>query len=153
MLYLLRLTNGDCVIATAADERSARQAAMSLSLDEVAEVATVRPLSSLGIRFSPTEEGSLEVAHWDDATLDGILANEYPLLYQAYHRANAGPFMKAAVSGEPMLAEFHAAYERNTEIIREGLRRERQRFNQEVAAGQTTQPQSQPNSKAAKSRA
>ncbi|MGA7947702.1 MAG: hypothetical protein WB991_21770 [Candidatus Sulfotelmatobacter sp.] len=44
MLYILRLTNGDCVITLAADERSAHETAKKLSQDEAADVATVRRL-------------------------------------------------------------------------------------------------------------
>jgi hypothetical protein len=127
MLYILRLTNGDCVIAMAADERSAREAAAKLSLDEAAQVATVRRLDAFGVQLYPTEDGSLEVGHWDDATLDGILAHEYPLLNQAYRRAIAEPFVETPSPQEPVLSLLRAAIERNTDIIRQGLRQELQR--------------------------
>jgi hypothetical protein len=103
MLYILRLTNGDCVITLAADERSAHETAKELSQDEAADVATVRRLDGFGVQFSPTEDGSLEVAHWDDATLDDILESEYPQLNEAYRRANAEPFLKASDQKEPVL--------------------------------------------------
>jgi hypothetical protein len=128
MLYILRLTNGDCVVAMAADERSARRIAMRITTrDEAPEVATVRGLDTFGVRFSPTEEGSLEATHWDDATLDGILATEYPLLNEACQRANAEPFLPAANLSEPVLSQLKDAYERNTDIIRHGLQQELQR--------------------------
>ncbi len=129
MLYILRLTNGDCVAAMAADERSARETAMKLRLEESAEVATVRRLDRFAVQFSPTEDGSLEVAHWDDAVLDGILASEYPLLYEAYRRANAEPLFQASNPEEPILSDLEVAYERNTGIIRQGLRLEQRRFS------------------------
>jgi hypothetical protein len=128
MIYILRLTNGDCVVAMAADERGAHQVAMRITtLDEAPEVATIRRLDTLGIRFSPTEDGSLQVAHWEDATLDNILANEYPLLNEACRRANAEPFLPAANLSEPVLPQLEDAYERNTNIIRDGLQQELQR--------------------------
>jgi hypothetical protein len=132
MLYILRLTNGDCVLALAADECSARQMAGKLSGEEGAEVTTVRTLDNFAVQLSPTEEGTLEVAHWDDAALDGILASEYPLLFEAYRRANAQPLLTAPSSEEKTMAHLEAAYEQNTEIIRQGLRSERQRYSHGV---------------------
>jgi hypothetical protein len=127
MLYIVRLTNGDCVVAMAADERSARETAVKLSLDEAAQVATVRRLDGFGVQLYPTEDGNLEVGHWDDATLDGILANEYPLLNQAYRRAIAEPFVETPSPQEPVLSLLKAALDRNTDIIRQGLRLELKR--------------------------
>ncbi len=134
MLYILRLTSGDCVIALAPDERSARETATKLNPDEEAEVVSVRRLTSFAVQFSPTEEGSLAVAQWDDATLDGILAHEYPLLNEACRRANAEPFLPTPNPKEQALSQLKAAHERNTEIIRQGLRKERQRATQEDLA-------------------
>ncbi len=130
MLFILRLTNGDCIVATAADEPCARETAAKLNQDEAAAVASVRRLDTFAIRFSPTEEGSLDVAQWEDATLDSILASEYPLLNEAYRRANAMPFLQTANPQEPIFSQLKAAHERNTEIIRHGLQLERQRLLQ-----------------------
>jgi len=137
MLYVLRLTNGDCVVAMAADEYGARHIATKLNLDEIAEVATIRQLDTLGIQFSPSEDGSLEVTHWDDATLDSILANEYPLLNQACQRANAEPFLPAPNPDDSVVSQLKAAYERNKDIIRQGLRQELQRSGQAQAPTRT----------------
>jgi hypothetical protein len=146
MLYILRLTNGDCVLALAADECSARQTAAKLSCEEGAQVTTVRTLDNFALQLSPTEEGTLEVAHWDDAALDGILASEYPLLFEAYCRANAQPLLTAAPSEEKNMAHLEAAYEQNTEIIRQGLRSERQRYRHGAP------PEQPPKAKSARAR-
>ncbi len=127
MMYIVRMTNGDCVAAMAADERGARCIAMKLRLDETAEVASIRRIDSFAVQFTPTEDGSLEATHWDDATLDGILANEYPLLRKAFQRANAEPLLPKRDSTEPAMERLHSAYERNLDGIREGLRQELQR--------------------------
>ncbi|MGD1024586.1 MAG: hypothetical protein ABR880_17500 [Candidatus Sulfotelmatobacter sp.] len=131
MLYILRLANGDCIVTMAADERSAVETAKRLSHDAAAEVVAVRPLDGFAVQFSPTEDGSLEVAHWDDATLDNILASEYPCLNEAYRRANADPFRKASDSEEAILSHLKSEHDRNTEIIRAGLRLELERFSQQ----------------------
>jgi len=128
MLYILRLTDGDCIVALASDEQCAGEAAAKLQPQDTQDIISVRPLDSFAVRFSPTEDGGLEVAHWDDAALDGILSNEYPLLNQAYRRANAEPFTTVPESDEPIPAHLKTEFERNTDIIRQGLRRERQRF-------------------------
>ncbi|MGO8796419.1 MAG: hypothetical protein ACLQLC_16480 [Candidatus Sulfotelmatobacter sp.] len=128
MMFIVRLTDGNCVIAMAADERSAGESALKLSLDKAAEVATIRPLEGFAVQLTPTEDGSLEATHWDDATLESILAHEYPLLNEAYRRANGEPLMPAAQKiDESSLSQLHAAYQRNLEKIREGLGRELQR--------------------------
>jgi hypothetical protein len=138
MIYILRLTNGDCVVAMAADECAARQVAMRITtLDETPEVATIRRLDGFGVRFAPTEDGGLQVAHWEDATLDSILSNEYPVLNEACQRANAEPFLPAANLAEPVLSQLEDAYERNTDIIRNGLQQELQRYAQSDAAIKT----------------
>ncbi|MFZ1009901.1 MAG: hypothetical protein WAN65_23895 [Candidatus Sulfotelmatobacter sp.] len=138
MIYILRLTNGDCVVAMAADESGARRVAMSITtLGAAPEIASIRRLDTFGVRFSPTEDGSLEVTHWDDETLDSILANEYPLLNEACQRANAEPFLPAANLAEPVLSQLKDAYERNTDIIRQGLQEELQRYAQPNAAIKT----------------
>lgn len=128
MLYILRLTGGDCVVVLASDEHNARKAAAELNADDAETVASVRPLDHFRIQLSPTENGTLDVARWDDGALDDILGNEYPLLYRAYCRANAAHFARTAESEEPILMHLKAEFERNTEIIRQGLRLELQRF-------------------------
>jgi len=130
MLYILRMTSGDCVVVLASDEQNARKAAAELNPDAGESVVSVRHLDSFRVQFSATEDGSLEVAQWDDGALDDILVNEYPLLYRAYCRANAAPFARTPESDEPILMHLKAEIERNTEIIRQGLRLEMQRFGQ-----------------------
>jgi hypothetical protein len=129
MIYILRLTNGDCVVAMAANEDGARQVATRITtLDDAPEVASVRRLDAFGVRFTPTEDGGLQVAHWEEAALEDILANEYPVLNEACHRANSEPFLPAANLTEPVLPQLKDAYEQNTDIIRDGLRQELQRY-------------------------
>ena len=107
MIYILRLTNGDCVVAMAADESGARRVAICITtLDGAPEIATIRKLGTFGVRFSPTEDGSLQVTHWDDATLDSIFTNEYPLLNEACERAHTEPFLPAANLTEPVLSQL-----------------------------------------------
>lgn len=142
MMYIVRLTNGDCVVVLAADDSNARAIALKLSLDETVEVASVRPLDHFAVLFSPKEDGSLEAAHWDDATLESILANEYPLLSEAYRRANAEPLLPISNSGEAAMPQLQAAYERNVDLIRQGVEREMQRHIQPALLSKSKAAQS-----------
>jgi hypothetical protein len=138
MLFVMRLTQGDCVIASACDERSARDIASHLAAQDEEIVVSIRELDRFGVRFSPNDQGSLEVHCWDDATLDNVLANEYPVLNEAFRRANAAPLVPANHApadhaAKPLMTTLKEAYEKNTEVIRQGLRLERQRFSSERA--------------------
>ena len=128
MLYVLRLSTGDSIVAAAENENSARALASALELEDGEEVVSVRPLSKFAARLSPTDSGSLEVHFWDDSTLDDLLAHEYPLLNESLHSANSVRFMPPTTSDKPVLDQLKQAYERNTEIIREGVQRERERL-------------------------
>lgn len=128
MLYVVRLMKGDCIIVAASDKQNALEFAHRLGGEDRESVASVRELSRFGVRLSPNEEGSLEVDSWDDRTLDDVLANEYPVLNEAFQAANAVPFMSRERATEPLMDQLKRAHEQNTEIIRKGLRLERQRF-------------------------
>ena len=132
MLYILRLSSGGCVISLAPDEQSARCAALELDPVNGAEIVSVRPLDRFSFQVCPTDDGSFEVNRWDDAAAEDILAHEYPVLYEAYCRANAEPFAKARPEAQ-ILMHLKAEFERNSEMLREGVRQERLRFKQKGA--------------------
>jgi hypothetical protein len=131
MLYILRFNNGDCVVVLAADETTARKAARNLVGDQPVEVVTARRLRNFCLQLTPTDDGSLELVQWDDATLDDILTAEYPHLEQAYRRANAEPFVRTSDPKGPGLSQLKDAYDRNRAIIGEGLELERNKFKRE----------------------
>ncbi len=128
MLYILRLTNGSCAVVLSGDEPSARQAALKLDLEGDVEIASVRPLQNFAVQLSPTEDGSLEVEHFDDTTLDDVLACEYPLLEKALRQANAQPFVKPVGTSALSLSALKTWHEGNNRIVREAVRRERERL-------------------------
>jgi len=129
MLYVLRLSTGDCVITAASDESTARELASTLQLEPDETIASVRPLARLAIRLTPNDSGSLDVNAWDDSTLDDILQSEYPLLYAAFRRANSVPLLSSPDKDLPLLNQLKQANEENAEIIRTGLRLEQKRLN------------------------
>ena len=128
MLYVLRLSTGDSIVAAAENESSARALASTLELEDGEEIVSVRALPKFAARLSPNNGGSLEVQLWDGSTLDDILAHEYPILNEALRSANSVRFMPPTTSDKPILNQLKQAYEQNTEIIRAGLQRERGRL-------------------------
>jgi hypothetical protein len=128
MLYVLRLSTGDCIITEAQDETCAHDFAVAYGLDDGESVVSVRPLSRFAARFSPNDSASFDVTSWDDPTLDNILACEYPLLNESFRQANSVPLMNAATAGRDILNQLKESHEQNLEIIRKGLRIELQRF-------------------------
>jgi hypothetical protein len=136
MLYVLRLSSGDCIIVEAQDQSIARDLALACRLEEGESVVSIRPLPRFAARFSPNDDASLNVSSWDDATLDDILAHEYPLLNEAFRQANSAPLMEAATVNRDTLNQLKDAHEKNLEIIRNGLRLELQKFAPEHAEKQ-----------------
>jgi len=132
MLYVLRLSSGDCIVTAAEDEISARGMASSLGLESGETIASVRPLSRFAVRLSPNVEGSLDVESWDDSTIEDLLVHEYPLLNEALHEANSVRFMPPPEPGRTVLDQLKHAHERNGEIIRKGLQLELQRLKSET---------------------
>ena len=139
MLYILRLSTGDCIIVEAQDQEIARELAIASGLEEGESVVSIRSLSRFAARFSPNDSASLDVSSWDDATLDDILAHEYPALNEAFHHANSVPLMEAASANRGVIVtQLKEAYQENLKIIRKGLRSELQRFAPEGAQKQQT---------------
>ncbi len=127
MLYILRLSSGNCIVVIASNAQKARSSVRQLDSLHGESVVSIRRLEGFEIKLSPTAEGSLEIIGWNDTALDSILANEYPVLYDAYRRANAQPFA-AAAPGTPPLQHLRIEFQRNTEIIRAALGEEQRRL-------------------------
>jgi hypothetical protein len=131
MLYVLRFSSGDCIIAAARDEKGARELADKIGFEESETIVSIRPISRFGVRLSPNDGGSLEVNSWDDSTLDDILIHEYPILNQALQKANSVPFVPSPNGEKSVVDQLRNAHEQNSEIIREGLRQEIDRLTSE----------------------
>jgi hypothetical protein len=135
MLYVLRFSNADCVVALADDEEGARQIAEKLLVGKLAEIVSIRALPGFAVQLSPTDDGSLQLEQGEENSLDNMLATEYPQLEAAYRRANAEPLAQTSDLKEAAIPSLHAAYERNKDITREGLRLERERLSHPQEAG------------------
>jgi hypothetical protein len=148
MLYILRLTDGNCLVVLAANEASARQIAGKVTLGSAADVVTVRRLQDFAVLLCPTEDGSLEVSQWDDTTLDKILATEYPSLNDAYRAANSQRFEKPSGRASNLEA-LNTWHEKNLGGIRQGLEIERKKFQRKPEEV----PRRAPKAKSARARA
>jgi hypothetical protein len=129
MLYILRLTNGNCLVVLAANEPAARRIAGKVTLDSAGDVVTVRRLQDFAVLLCPTQDGSLDVSQWDDTTLDNVLATEYPSLNEAYRAANSQCFEKPSGAPASNLEALNSWHEKNLGIIRQGIEIERKKFN------------------------
>ncbi len=143
MLYILRLTDGNCLVVLAANEHAARQIAGRMNGDSAADVVSARRLEDFAVLLSPNEDGSLDVSHWDDTTLDNILATEYPSLNDAYRAANSQRFEKPAGAASNLEA-LNRWHEKNVGIIRQGLELERKRFQRKPEEVEARTPKSKP---------
>ncbi len=132
MLYVLRLSGGDCIVITAENENQAQVLAAQLMQEQGESVVSVRTLAKFGLRLSPNDDGSLDVNLWDDSSIEDILVNEYPVLNEAFHTANSVRFMPDPEPTEALLDQLRDAHDKNTEIIRRGLEQEVERFAEPV---------------------
>jgi hypothetical protein len=128
MLYVLRLANGDSIVAMARNDGEARTLAGQLGRKAGEEVVSVRKLPQFCVRLAPADSGTLDVSCWDDATLDDLLNHEYPRLNDAIHSANRVRFLPSPDATRPLFDQLREAYEKNTDMIREGIRQERERM-------------------------
>jgi hypothetical protein len=80
-LYVLRLRDGNCIIAEAENERVAQKRAEEIGANS--EVATIRALSFFAAHFVLTDEGELDSILLDVHTLAELHEHEYPMLKAA----------------------------------------------------------------------
>jgi hypothetical protein len=83
-LYILRMRDGNCVIAEAQNEDQARQSASRLG---GSGVATIRKVESFVAQFSLGNDGDLKSALLDRLTLADLHQHEYPMLSAAIAHA------------------------------------------------------------------
>jgi hypothetical protein len=90
-LYVLRMRDGNCIIADAGNEAEATQRAQSVGATN--EAATIRKLGAFVAQFSLSDEGELRSVLLDEATVADLLQHEYPMLAaaraHAYHEFGA----------------------------------------------------------------
>jgi hypothetical protein len=79
-LFVLRMRDGNCVVASADNEAQAKERALRLG---GSGVATIRPIDSFVAQFSLSDDGELKSALLDRATVTDLHRHEYPMLAAA----------------------------------------------------------------------
>lgn len=131
-MYVLRLRDGNCVIATAPDEDHARKNVEPLA---ASEVVTVRKLGAFVAQFILNDNGELTATLLDKETIADLHQHEYPMLKAANAQSYADfgasetDSKTEAVRFSPP-ARLHAEKwgERDKQIVRYAVEQERLRF-------------------------
>jgi hypothetical protein len=131
-VFVLRLRDGNCIVADAENQAEATERAKSLA---ASEVATVRKLGSFIAQFSLTNEGELASVILDKETISDLHQHEYPLLHAA-HAHSYGDFGSSVTDNKTEEVLFSSAASRhakewdrrNKEIIQCAVEQERSRF-------------------------
>lgn len=123
-LFILRMKNGDCLITSADDERSAVEIGKRMGLQS--ELASVRPIAHFVAQFTLTTTGQLRSTLFDSQTISE-LGVEYPILEAARARSNAVVGKKGNTS-EPAypLREWE---QQDKDLIACAVQQERQRLS------------------------
>ena len=122
-LFILRMKNGDCLITSASDERSAVEIGNRMGLQS--ELASVRPLTHFVAQFTLTTTGQLRSTHFDAPTMSE-LGVEYPILEAARASSNAVVGKKGNASEARPLREWE---QQDKDLIACAVQQERQRLS------------------------
>ena len=131
-LYVLRLRDGNCIIADASSKEEAIAKSIPLA---ASEVASARPLASFVAQFSLTDEGELTAIILDRKTISDLHQHEYPLL-QVAHAHSYQDFGASETDSKTDSVRFdssaslHAKQwdKRDQQTIRYAVEQERLRF-------------------------
>jgi len=131
-VYVLRLRDGNCIVAEAPSEEKALERAKPLA---ASEVATVRKLESFVAQFALTDEGELAATILDKNTISELHQNEYPLLHAA-HAQSYQDFSASETDSNTKTVLFDPAASRHAEqwdkrdkeIVHYAVEQERLRF-------------------------
>ncbi len=132
-LFILRMTNGNCVVAAAANESAARSRACDL-VDEH-EIASIRVLACFAAQFTLSDEGELKSILLDPGTVSDLHQHEYPMLHAARRQSyeDFGP-LPAASGSQPVMYSTDVREDRrewdrrDTDLISYAVQQERERL-------------------------
>lgn len=131
-LYVLRLRDGNCIIADASSKEEAIAKSVPLA---ASEVASARPLASFVAQFALTDEGELTATILDKKTIADLHQHEYPLL-QAAHAHSYQDFGASETDSNTDVVRFNSAAslhakqwdKRDQQTIHYAVEQERLRF-------------------------
>jgi hypothetical protein len=131
-IYVLRLRDGNCIMADAPNEEQARISARPLA---ASGVVSARELKSFVVQFALSDEGELSGALLDKNTLADLHDHEYPMLGSAKAQSYAD-FGASETDSNTDAVLFNSSVRHHTrewdsrdkEIIRYAVEQERSRF-------------------------
>jgi len=131
-IYVLRLRDGNCVVANAPNEDHARKNVEPLA---ASEVVTVRELDSFVAQFVLNDNGELSAILLDRATIADLHQHEYPMLkaanaqsYSDFGASESDSKTEAIRFNSPARRHAQGWDERDQEILRYAVEQERLRF-------------------------
>lgn len=127
------MTNGNCVIAAAANESAARSRACDLVNEH--EIASIRVLTCFAAQFILSDEGELKSILLDPETISDLHQHEYPMLHAARRQSyeDFGP-LPAASGSQPVLysadvrEDRHEWDRRDKDLVSYAVQQERERL-------------------------
>jgi hypothetical protein len=131
-IYVLRLRDGNCVVANAPNEDHARKNVEPLA---ASEVVTVRELDAFVAQFVLNDNGELSAILLDRETIADLHQHEYPMLkaanaqsYADFGASQSDSKTEAIRFNSPARHHAQAWDERDQEILRYAVEQERLRF-------------------------
>lgn len=131
-IYVLRLRDGNCVVANAADEDHARKAVEPLA---ASEVVTVRELDAFVAQFVLSDNGALIATLLDKETIADLHQHEYPMLkaanaqsYVDFGASETDSKTEAVRFSPPARRHSQQWDERDKQIVHYAVEQERSRF-------------------------
>ena len=123
-LFILRMKNGDCLITSADDERSAVEIGTRMGVQS--ELASVRPLTHFVAQFTLTKTGQLRSTLFDSQTMSE-LGVEYPILEAARAASNFVVGKKGNTTGR--VHQLRESEQDDKDLIACAVQQERQRLS------------------------
>lgn len=131
-MYVLRLRDGNCVVANAPNEDQARKNVESLA---ASEVVTVRKLDAFVAQFILNDNGELTATLLDKETIADLHQHEYPMLkaanaqsYADFGASETDSKTEAVRFSPPARRHAEKWGERDKQIVRYAVEQERLRF-------------------------
>lgn len=131
-IYVLRLRDGNCIVANAPNEDHARKNVEPLA---ASEVVTVRELDAFVAQFVLNDNGELTATLLDKETIADLYQHEYPMLRAANAQSYAD-FGASETDSKTEAVRFNSTARRHgrewdgrdKQIVRYAVEQERSRF-------------------------
>jgi hypothetical protein len=131
-IYVLRLRDGNCIVASASNEDDARKSVEPLA---ASEVVTVRELDTFVAQFVLNDNGELSATLLHKETIADLHQHEYPMLkaanaqsYADFGTSETDSQTEAVLFSSPVRRHAQEWEKRDKQIVRYAVEQERLRF-------------------------